>query len=94
MNKFPASLRSDFSHCRFAPVWVSICFGIDGDFSGICNHELSAANKFCHPYKVLAWCETELDLNVMKKLKRVAAEGVGAVTGCFYEIAHVALMKS
>jgi hypothetical protein len=35
-----------------------------------------------------------LDLNVMKKLKRVAAEGVGAVTGCFYEIAHVALMKS
>jgi hypothetical protein len=35
MNKFPASLRSDFSHCRFAPVWVSICFGIDGDFSGM-----------------------------------------------------------
>jgi hypothetical protein len=57
-------------------------------------HMLPAANKFCHPYKVLAWCETELDLNVMKKLKRVAAEGVGAVTGCFYEIAHVALMKS
>ncbi len=35
MNKIPASLRSDFSDCRFAPQCVPVCFGIGGDFSGI-----------------------------------------------------------
>jgi hypothetical protein len=35
MNKIPASLRSDFSDCRFAPECVPVCFGIGGDFSGI-----------------------------------------------------------
>ena len=35
MNKFPASLRSDFSDCRFTPVCVPVCFGIGGDFIGI-----------------------------------------------------------
>ena len=54
----------------------------------------SAANKFCHPYEILTGCKTELDLNVMKKLERVAAKGIEADTGCFYEIGHVALMKS
>ena len=57
------------------------------------HHVLPAANKFCHPHKILAGCETELHLNVMKKLKGVTAEGVEAVTGCFYEITHVALMN-
>ena len=35
MNKIPASLRSDFSDCRFAPECVPACFGIGADFSGI-----------------------------------------------------------
>jgi hypothetical protein len=35
MNKIPASLRSDFSDCRFAPESVPLCFGIGGDFIGI-----------------------------------------------------------
>src|SRR3972149_7876227 len=35
MYKFPASLRSDFSHCRFASDQVPLCFGIDADFIGI-----------------------------------------------------------
>ncbi len=35
MNKFPASLRSDFSDCRFASDQVPLCFGIDADFIGI-----------------------------------------------------------
>jgi hypothetical protein len=35
MNKIPASLRSDFSDCRFAPQCVPVCSGIGGDFSGI-----------------------------------------------------------
>jgi hypothetical protein len=35
MNKFPASLRSDFSVCRFASEQMPICFGIGADFSGI-----------------------------------------------------------
>src|SRR3989304_1330254 len=37
MNKFPASLRSDFSDCRFTPVCMPACFGIGGDFIGILN---------------------------------------------------------
>jgi hypothetical protein len=39
MNKTPASLRSDFSKCRFAPESLPVCFGIDADFSGIRSHE-------------------------------------------------------
>ena len=35
MNKFPASLRSDFSDCRFASEQVPLCFGIRADFIGI-----------------------------------------------------------
>lgn len=58
------------------------------------HHALSATHKFCHPRKILTGCETELHLNVMKKLKSVTAEGIEAVTGCFYEIAHVGLMNS
>ena len=35
MNKIPASLRSDFSDCRFASEQVPLCFGIRADFIGI-----------------------------------------------------------
>jgi len=42
MNKFPASLRSDFSDCRFAPACVPVCFGIGGDFIGIRTRSLNA----------------------------------------------------
>ena len=58
------------------------------------HHVLPPANKFCHPYKILTGRETELHLNVMKKLKGVTIEKIGTVAGYFYEIAHVALMNS
>ena len=58
------------------------------------HHVLSPANKFCHPYEILTGCETELHLNVMKKLKGVTIEKIGTVAGYFYEIAYVTLMKS
>jgi hypothetical protein len=58
------------------------------------HHVFSATDKPCNPYEILTGREAELHPNVIEKLKRVAAEGIGAVTGCFYEIAHVALMKS
>jgi hypothetical protein len=35
MNKIPASLRSDFSDCRFAPECMPLCIGFGGDFIGI-----------------------------------------------------------
>jgi hypothetical protein len=57
------------------------------------HHALPAANKLCHPFQVLTGRETELDLNVMKKLKSVAAEGLKAVTGYLYEVIRVAFMN-
>ena len=38
MNKIPASLRSDFSDCRFAPECMPLCIGFGGDFIGIRSH--------------------------------------------------------
>jgi len=57
------------------------------------HHALSTANKRCYPLEILARRETELHLNVMEKLKSVTAEDIEAVTGCFDEITHVALMN-
>jgi len=57
------------------------------------HHVLPAANKLCHPHEILTGRETELDVNVMKELKSVTAEGFEAVTGYFYKITHVALMN-
>jgi hypothetical protein len=57
------------------------------------HHVFPAANKLCHPHEILTRRKTELHLNVMKKLKSVTAEEIEAVTGCFYEITHVALMN-
>jgi hypothetical protein len=57
------------------------------------HHAFSTANKFSHPHKILAGRETELHLNVMKKLESVTAEGVEAITGCFNEITYVGLMN-
>jgi hypothetical protein len=58
------------------------------------HHVFPAANKFCYPHKVLALRESELHLNVMKKLQGVTAKGIEAATGCFYEIVHTILMNS
>ncbi len=57
------------------------------------HHVLPAANKLCYPHEILTGRKTELYLNVMKKLKSVTAEDIEAVTGCLYEITHVALMN-
>ena len=45
MYKIPASLRSDFSDCRFASDQVPICFGIAADFSGIRSQKISNGKK-------------------------------------------------
>jgi hypothetical protein len=58
------------------------------------HHVLPATDKPCDPYEILAGRETELDLNVMKKLKGVAADGIEAGASHFNEIAHVTLVKS
>jgi hypothetical protein len=58
------------------------------------HHALPTANEFRRPYKILTRRETELDLNVMKKLKGVAADGIEAGASHFNEIAHVTLVKS
>ena len=57
------------------------------------HHALPAANKHCYPLEILAGRETELNPNVMEKLKSVTAANTEAVTGCFYEITHVPLMN-
>ena len=45
---------------------------------------LSTAYRLCNPLQILTWRETELNLNVLKKLKTATAENIEAVTGCFY----------
>ena len=57
------------------------------------HHALPTANTLCHPHKVLTGREGELYLNVTKKLKGVPAEDIEAVTRCFHEITHVALVN-
>ena len=57
------------------------------------HHALPAAKTLCRPLEILTGRETELNLNVMEKLKSVAAEGLKAVTGYLYEVIDVAFMN-
>jgi hypothetical protein len=57
------------------------------------HHAFPAANKLCHPIKILTGREPELNLNAMKQLKSLIAEAINAITARSYEITHIALMN-
>ncbi len=52
------------------------------------HHVLPAANKFCHPHKILTGGETELNLDMVQEVKCVAVKHTEALAGYPYEVVN------
>jgi hypothetical protein len=57
------------------------------------HHALSAANRLCNPLKILAWRQSELKLDLVKKMKRVGTGNTKAAARHLKQIVKVSFMN-
>src|SRR6266542_6312325 len=58
------------------------------------HHVLPAANKVCHPHKILTGGETELNLDMVQEVKCVAVKHTEALAGYPYEVVNTFFVNS